>query len=54
MRGIVFDGDGLVFTDALEVRPPTSGEVLVRMLASGICHSDLNVVDGSDTRARPR
>lgn len=53
MRGIVFDGDGLVFTDALEVRPPTSGEVLVRMLASGICHSDLHVVDGSSPRVAP-
>ncbi len=49
----MFDGDALVFTDALTVRPPESGEVLVRMLASGICHSDLNVVDGSSPRPGP-
>jgi S-(hydroxymethyl)glutathione dehydrogenase / alcohol dehydrogenase len=53
MRGIVFDGNELVFTEALEVREPGPGEVLVRMLASGICHSDLNVVDGTSPRAAP-
>jgi S-(hydroxymethyl)glutathione dehydrogenase/alcohol dehydrogenase len=53
MRGIVFDGTDLVFTDDLEVRDPGPGEVLVRMLASGICHSDLNVVDGASPRPTP-
>jgi S-(hydroxymethyl)glutathione dehydrogenase/alcohol dehydrogenase len=53
MRGIVFDGNDLVLTDSLEVRDPGPGEVLVRMLASGICHSDLNVVDGASPRPAP-
>ena len=53
MRGIVFDGNDLVLTDSLEVRDPGPGEVLVRMLASGICHSDLNVVDGNSPRPAP-
>ena len=53
MRGIVFDGQNLLLTDALEVRDPGPGEVLVRMLASGICHSDLNVVDGVSPRPAP-
>ena len=35
----------------LELAAPGAGEVLVRMEASGVCHSDLSVVDGS--RARP-
>jgi Zn-dependent alcohol dehydrogenase len=34
-------------TDELEVRDPGPGEVQVRVLASGICHSDLNVLDGT-------
>lgn len=53
MRGILFDGQALVFDDRIEVREPGQGEVLVRMLASGICHSDLNVVDGFNRRPAP-
>ena len=53
MRGIVFDGHELVFTEDLTVRAPEHGEVLVRILASGICHSDLNVVDGVSPRPTP-
>ena len=45
MRGIVFDGDALRLTDDLRVRAPQQGEVLVRVLRSGICHSDLNMVE---------
>ncbi|WP_433424621.1 alcohol dehydrogenase catalytic domain-containing protein [Microtetraspora malaysiensis] len=35
----------------LELAPPGPGEVLVRIEAAGVCHSDLSVVDG--TRVRP-
>ncbi|MGE2726286.1 alcohol dehydrogenase catalytic domain-containing protein [Mycolicibacterium pulveris] len=35
----------------LELAPPGDGELLVRIEAAGLCHSDLSVVDGS--RARP-
>lgn len=45
MRGIVWDGSRLHVTDALEVRDPGPGEVRIRVLASGICHSDLFVID---------
>jgi alcohol dehydrogenase len=35
----------------LELAPPGPGEVLVRLHASGVCHSDLNAIDGtSETR----
>jgi S-(hydroxymethyl)glutathione dehydrogenase/alcohol dehydrogenase len=34
----------------LRLDPPAAGEVLVRMLASGVCHSDLHVVDGDWAR----
>jgi S-(hydroxymethyl)glutathione dehydrogenase/alcohol dehydrogenase len=46
-RGAVWDGALLVVTDELEVRSPGPGEAMVRVLASGICHSDLNVLDGT-------
>ena len=46
-RGVVWDGTELVVTGELEVRDPEPGEAQVRVLASGICHSDLNVMDGT-------
>src|ERR671915_2175640 len=33
--------------------PPRDGEVLVRMAASGVCHSDLHVRDGEWPRPGP-
>ena len=31
----------------IDIRPPKAGEVLVRVAACGVCHSDLSVIDGS-------
>ena len=31
----------------LDLAPPEPGEVLVRLHASGVCHSDLNAIDGT-------
>jgi Zn-dependent alcohol dehydrogenase len=31
----------------LDLAPPEEGEVLVRLRASGVCHSDLNAIDGT-------
>ena len=45
MRGIVWDGQNLVVTDALEVRAPREGEVKVRVLRTGLCHSDMNMME---------
>lgn len=39
--------------DELELAPPGPREVLVRMEAAGICHSDLSVVDGNRRRPVP-
>lgn len=47
MRGIVFDGDKARVVDTLEVRPPGAGEVRVKMVAAGVCHSDQSVLDGT-------
>jgi S-(hydroxymethyl)glutathione dehydrogenase / alcohol dehydrogenase len=37
----------------VEVEPPREGEVAVRMAASGVCHSDLHVVDGVHPNPMP-
>lgn len=46
VRAVVFDGTALVVVDDLAVPEPGPGEATVRILASGICHSDLGVLDG--------
>ena len=42
-----------VAVETLTVDEPGSGEVRVRMLASGVCHSDLHVRDGDWPRSTP-
>ncbi len=37
----------------LELAPPGPGEVLVRLYASGVCHSDYNAIDGTATTRCP-
>ena len=37
----------------LELAPPAAGELLVRVGAAGLCHSDLSVIDGSRPRVMP-
>jgi alcohol dehydrogenase len=37
----------------VELDPPGEGEVLVRIRAAGLCHSDLSVIDGNRPRPMP-
>lgn len=37
----------------VELAPPGPGELLVRIRAAGLCHSDLSVIDGSRPRVMP-
>ena len=46
MRSVLFDGDKNLIIDDLDVRDPLEGEVVVRMQASGLCQSDLSLIDG--------
>ncbi len=39
--------------EALELDPPREGEVLVRIAAAGLCHSDLSVINGDRPRPVP-
>jgi len=52
-RGAVWDGRRLVVTDELEVREPGPGDASVAVRASGICHSDLNAMDGTSPVPNP-
>jgi alcohol dehydrogenase len=39
--------------ETIELAPPGAGELLVRVRAAGLCHSDLSVIDGSRPRVMP-
>src|SRR3712207_4348592 len=39
--------------EELELDPPGPGEVLVRIAAAGLCHSDLSVINGDRPRPMP-
>ncbi|HEX3427766.1 MAG TPA: alcohol dehydrogenase catalytic domain-containing protein [Candidatus Limnocylindrales bacterium] len=54
IRAAVLDRPGVpTRTETLDLDPPGEGEVRVRMVASGVCHSDLHVRDGEWERAGP-
>jgi S-(hydroxymethyl)glutathione dehydrogenase / alcohol dehydrogenase len=50
MRAIVLTGVNAAFqvTD-VDLAPPRTGEVLVKIAASGLCRSDLNAIAGKRT-----
>ncbi len=39
--------------DEVELAPPGRGEVLLKISAAGLCHSDLSVIDGNRPRPTP-
>ncbi len=62
IRGAVLErvGDARPFAQSqpiqiseLDLAPPGPGELLVRIEAAGLCHSDLSVIDGSRPRPVP-
>ena len=48
-----YSGSNPLTLEELTLDAPGPGEVLVRVLAAGLCHSDLSVVDGSRPRPTP-
>jgi S-(hydroxymethyl)glutathione dehydrogenase/alcohol dehydrogenase len=46
MRAAVLHEPGDVRIEDVRLDPPKAGEVLVRVAATGVCHSDLHLVDG--------
>ena len=54
IRAAVLERPGVpVRIEDLELDPPGPGEVRVRMMAAGVCHSDLHVRDGEWEREGP-
>jgi S-(hydroxymethyl)glutathione dehydrogenase / alcohol dehydrogenase len=54
MRAAVLQQSGQPVTiEEVRLDPPRAGEVRVRILASGVCHSDLHVRDGEWPRTGP-
>ncbi|MBD0736709.1 alcohol dehydrogenase catalytic domain-containing protein [Streptomyces sp. CBMA29] len=53
MEAVLWTGARLEFVEDIEVRPPGTGEVTVRVDAAGLCHSDLKAVDGHIDQAAP-
>jgi Zn-dependent alcohol dehydrogenase len=54
MRAAVLQQSGQPVTiEDIRLDAPRAGEVLVRILASGVCHSDLHVRDGEWPRSGP-
>lgn len=48
MRALLYRGEArLELSRSVTVRDPLPGEVIVRVAASGLCHSDLSVVNGT-------
>jgi Zn-dependent alcohol dehydrogenase len=47
MRGVVFNDGKLAVSEGLEVRDPRPGEVKVKIVRAGLCHSDVSVIDGT-------
>ena len=52
-RAALYDGQGLLVIDDLEVPEPGPDEVCVKVTASGICHTDLTVLDGGSAMPPP-
>jgi len=52
-RGLPYRHSRPLTVGELELAPPGPDELLVRIEAAGVCHSDLSVVDGTRPRALP-
>jgi len=47
MKAVVVDAVNEYSVQSVELDPPKQGEVLVRMKATGVCHSDLSIINGT-------
>jgi len=54
MKAVIIEGrNEQVRVDEVEVGEPADDEVRIKMAASGVCHSDQSVIDGTIDRAYP-
>ena len=47
MKAVVADAQNSFSVVDVDLAPPKTGEVLVRMAATGVCHSDLSIINGT-------
>ncbi len=47
MKAVVIRGVDNIAVESVDLDKPKTGEVLVKMMASGVCHSDLSVLNGT-------
>ena len=47
MKAVVADALNTYAVVDVDIAPPKAGEVLVRMAATGVCHSDLSMINGT-------
>ncbi len=52
-RPLPYDASRPLSIDWVELAPPGRGEILIRLAAAGLCHSDLSVIDGNRPRPTP-
>jgi len=50
---VLFESPGRYEVHDVDLDPPTDDEVLVRMVASGLCHSDLHLMTGDQPALSP-
>ncbi|MBX7252200.1 MAG: alcohol dehydrogenase catalytic domain-containing protein, partial [Candidatus Promineofilum sp.] len=54
VKAAVFYEPGVPFAvETLDLAPPRAGEVLVRVAAAGVCHSDWHLMTGATRHATP-
>ena len=53
MRAVVCRGIEEIAVEEVTLDPPKAGEVKVRMVATGVCHSDLSIINGGFPVAMP-
>ena len=54
MKAVIIEGrNERVRVDEVEVGEPAEGEIRIKMAASGVCHSDYSVIDGTIDREYP-
>ena len=53
MKAVVFRGEGKFGVEEVTLDPPKAGEVKIKMGATGVCHSDLSVINGTLPLAAP-
>jgi S-(hydroxymethyl)glutathione dehydrogenase/alcohol dehydrogenase len=53
-RAVAWEAKKPLSIETVQLEGPKAGEVLVEVMATGVCHTDAYTLDGLDSRAVPR